>query len=286
MTAGRDSKHLPSPAPPSGPAPLALAHAAPDRWLVSPRAMFWQLRPLFTLFSAPKPLRLRTWLQCHHLSRKLFSSFPQLPIPGRRTKLPLPHTPPNRGYASLRAVSMHYGLIISPATLIENHALLVRDFGLFIYLFPVRSFARKAGAIGGYPTKTNGGSLLAYQGPVQGYPEHSPGWCKPGLLSCAALLRQARGHILGIVKGIHGDQRDLPWATLGLGGGTLPSSLCTSNTPQNSKLLRNLHTGGSGGSVECFCFSALHDETAEARLERRQTSLFLHKHMLGTLPGL
>lgn len=94
------------------------------------------------------------------------------------------------------------------------------------------------------------------------------------------------GDILRIVKGIHGDQRDLSLGTLGLGRGMLPGSLSTFNPPQSSKLLWNLHTGGSGESVSCFCFSALHDETAGARLERRQTSLFLHKHMLGTLPGL
>lgn len=56
------------------------------------------------------------------------------------------------------------------------------------------------------------------------------------------------GHILAIVKGIHGDQRDLPWEHLAMEGVCF-LILCTSNTPQNSKLFWNLHTEGSGESV-------------------------------------
>lgn len=56
------------------------------------------------------------------------------------------------------------------------------------------------------------------------------------------------GHILAIVKGIHGDQRDLPWEHLAMEGACF-LILCTSNTPQNSKLFWNLHTEGSGESV-------------------------------------
>lgn len=129
--------------------------------------------------------------------------------------------------------------------------------------------------------ETNSSCILKQQVPTQQFSQVQS-WllCARGFFSLQQWEERPRGHTLGIVKSIHGD-RDLPWEHF-------PKERSRFQPPTRTLTpLWNLHTGGSAGSVWCFCFPVSQDaETAGARLERRQASLLLHKHLLGSLPGL
>lgn len=173
--------------------------SCPDMLLISLFVMFLWLREtsFCSTFLLRELLHLKTWLQ-YYLSPK-FSPFPQLLILGRITKLPLSYIPFNPDDASIIVIIMCFCFIISQAILmIENHhPLLVRDFGWFICLPPVKSLACGGPAIYLYKTKTHFGSLLAYV----------LGVCLSTVLAvvsvgfisvwqwCAAMVREAIGDI-------------------------------------------------------------------------------------------